>query len=123
MAHFAADKTRALTIVNICGVAISARDQSAVKWANEQNFLNLIDILKFVLKKKPINNAFQCTLAILANKYPLILLKIKLLIIFPKYRTRAIISNCLKISMARKFSKMSMPKTLKPYFLDTIVDT
>jgi len=38
-------------------------------------------------------------------------------------RTSAIISACLKISMARKFSKISMPKTLKPYFLDIIVDT
>ena len=40
-----------------------------------------------------------------------------------RYRTRAGISACLKISMARKFSKISMPKTLKPYFLDIIVDT
>ena len=40
-----------------------------------------------------------------------------------EYRTRAIISACLKISIARKFSKISMPKTLKPYFLDIIVDT
>ena len=39
------------------------------------------------------------------------------------YRTRAIISGCSKISMAQKFSKISMPKTLKPYFLDIIVDT
>ena len=39
-----------------------------------------------------------------------------------EYRTRAIISACLKISMARKFSKISMPKTFKPYFLDIIVD-
>ena len=42
---------------------------------------------------------------------------------FSTYRTRAIISAFLKISMARKFSKISMPKTLKPYFLDIIVDT
>ena len=40
-----------------------------------------------------------------------------------KYRTRAIISGRSKISMARKFSKISMLKTLKPYFLDIIVDT
>ena len=40
-----------------------------------------------------------------------------------EYRTRAIISGRSKISMARKFSKISMPKTLKPYFLDIIVDT
>ena len=39
------------------------------------------------------------------------------------YRTRAIISGRSKISMARKVSKISMPKTLKPYFLDIIVDT
>ena len=39
------------------------------------------------------------------------------------YHTRAIISACLKISMARKCSKISMPKTLKSYFLDIIVDT
>ena len=40
-----------------------------------------------------------------------------------KYRTRAIISGRSKIIMARKFSKISMTKTLKPYFLDIIVDT
>ena len=45
------------------------------------------------------------------------------IVYYLEYRTRAIISGRSKIGMARKFSKISMPKTLKPYFLDTIVDT